>query len=1331
MPRHTLTHRLVGLVMLGLLVLPLFAISGCNTGSRNPSGGELPPPVDPTFPQLEAISPESGRPGDPITLTGKNFSLIPSENHVLFTNFAGTVEIPGKVESVNVGLFLPGDGAPSTMSVRVPTGVRSGFLSLEVDTPANGRVNSGGRGFSAAPVVLGYAINDDGQGLVVKYDAGGNVFPDFITLIGINLINNVTDVAVNDGIAAATAPSVTNGAPFTSTYLIPSGLEAITVELPNGLLPNLCVTSQLTFTANATGFPSGGAANPILIPYAQATGPVNISDVPPYITGISVPAGVRAGVAEIRFNLAAEPSPARWDVVFEYQDPTSPGVIGVFWLPCMEVAGTMTGEALIPGTILQGSSNPAIIGPGTDYSFFWDTIGNFPPGGGTQVTKVRMTITNASPAASATGCPGAFTTDLIVIDNDGPVTGTIVEDFIDSSQESQATTALWNIAPFGSVTGVAGPSAPNYGTGTVDVVLALGQTYEINSDFGSITDTTDPNNPIDLLSPNPGAAFGEFHVRTLDMQEGAILSFTGSKPVVFRVSGTGDDNAVVATIAGEYHFDGESAINATTTDNALGAAGSFAGGGKGGDGARVDINAANQEVTGVTPAQDGEGNGAGGGGPVSTLILTMATSSVPRAGQGGGAGHAEYGEAGVNDFLGSTTSYNSPSGRAGLPFGDSAITTIRGGAGGGGGGATPVKLSLTNFQARQGGGGGGGGGAFGVIARGSVQLTGIITCDGGSGSIGGAGSQAGAGGGGAGGSILVRATGNVALGAEVVLSAKGGFGGLQSPSTTNALRGGNGSPGRIRLEANGQLLSPGINDGTYLPMIDGTSPGVTEGVSTGTIETGTGIDGVLDSSILGASGEFMIDTDLGKIFDAGGLEVFANNTVVAEEKGTFNLTRLDIPAGVTLVGFGSNPLIFRVSGLTDVRGTIDVSGEAGGIPDYLTDPLNPTPGLGGRGGAGGGDGGNGGSATLLDVGLAGAGGMPPTMPPQLISSIPPLGGGGGGGAPTPGSPATPAQPGFSLATDGTCAAGAGGGGGYASDGSGAPPVPGCPIAGDGGTKFGATFFLVSDPLDLNEPIELRVGGGAGAGGGGYTDNIAVAAPGAGGGGAGGYLEIASAGQLKIHSTAVLLAVGGDAFQASFKAGNGGSGAGGAIRIRGESRVEIETGASFDLRGGEANTIPGSELAVGYPANGQLAGGEGSDGRLRVETPLGFSDGAEVLIDPPFTSGPFATAGLGERRAISEPYRVSADGATYTRPAVFGDPVVTMLTPLPADAHVIPLFEGAFRDPENSAEPGPFFGFTDDLSLLDGVEYIRMQLFLYSSDVSTPVIDKVEIPFFTN
>ena len=118
---------------------------------------------------------------------------------------------------------------------------------------------------------------------------------------------------------------------------------------------------------------------------------------------------------------------------------------------------------------------------------------------------------------------------------------------------------------------------------------------------------------------------------------------------------------------------------------------------------------------------------------------------------------------------------------------------------------------------------------------------------------------------------------------------------------------------------------------------------------------------------------------------------------------------------------------------------------------------------------------------------------------------------------------------------------------------------------------------------------------------------------------------------------------------------------------------------------------------------------------------------DLAIDPPFSAGAFATAGLTERFALTRPYPVTTTGANRFSPAVFQAPQVTFLNPLPADAHAIILFEGAFADPSNSAAPGTFFGPVDDPALLDGVDFIRGRWFLYASPTSVAEIDAIELP----
>jgi hypothetical protein len=168
------------------------------------------------------------------------------------------------------------------------------------------------------------------------------------------------------------------------------------------------------------------------------------------------------------------------------------------------------------------------------------------------------------------------------------------------------------------------------------------------------------------------------------------------------------------------------------------------------------------------------GAGAGGGAPGGTLV---------GGGGGGGAGYHDKGAAGTE-------------GAAGDAVGDPALTGgYAANYASGGGGAS--------------GAGGGGGGTIELTAGGSLS-TKAITSTG----AGGAGGLYGAGGG-AGGTIVLRGGTSITLGGA--LSVAGGAG---------ANSGGDGSPGRIRIDT--PMLTGTPPSGTYMGLsIDPATPYIT------------------------------------------------------------------------------------------------------------------------------------------------------------------------------------------------------------------------------------------------------------------------------------------------------------------------------------------------------------------------------------------------------------------------------------------------------------------------------------------------------------------------
>ncbi|MFQ5655086.1 MAG: hypothetical protein ACE5GW_10190, partial [Planctomycetota bacterium] len=970
--------------------------------------------------------------------------------------------------------------------------------------------------------------------------------------------------------------------------------------------------------------------------------------------------------------------------------------------------------------------------PGTLQRFIWDSEGDLPESLGRVTTNIRLLPESPNPAIAVQCDPGEWTTGLLVIDNSAPTTGSIVETFNNNESEDPSGNALWDVNDSNLLIGdPLVPASPPWGTGVEDLVLQGTQVYTLNTDFGSVFNTTDPGNPVQVLIVNPGSAEGEFHVRSFVQEQGAQVLFLGSAPVVIRCSGDGDPNLVVASIQGGLNLEGQDGEAGTTDQPGAGGLGG-PGGGSGGGGGTLEIDPSPPgAVTGVTAAT---GGGTGGGEGGQSISYALTDTSIPRAGAGGGGGHALPGGDGIITFSPSSIAQAFP-GLGGGARGNGPASTLTAGSGGGGGGASAYRQSATvTLSARHGGGGGGGGGALEIIARGSVELLGSIVANGGDGKKGTSGASAGAGGGGSAGSIVVRATGNIQISDSVELKALGGFGGVTSSTgggTVVTFGGGDGSDGHIRLEADQAINFPGLADFSGLDPQPG-SPGISFGMSVGAIDFGTGLDGDLSLAGFPTGSVITTDTNTGELRDP------SDNLILTAASGTgeLHLTSLNIPEGVTLRGIGDNPLILHVTGEANIAGTVDVSGEAGGMPDY-TDPQAPLPGTGGLAGAGGGSGGDGGSASDTAAVDGGAGSMPPTMPPQLIEGAPPLGGGGGGGGPLPEDVATPATGGESVQAGDTCSAGAGGGGGYAVIGEDAATlINPCGTDGAGGSTYGGNFFLVPDPLNPPNSIELLVGGAGGAGGGGHFDPSTLeGAPGSGGGGGGGFFGLSVGGGLFITADAAILARGGDAFMGPQGAGNGGAGAGGAVRIQGGGLVVIESGPTggplIDVTGGTPNINP-IGMNPGYQANGQLSAGDGGHGRIRIESPLGFTTGGgglNVAPDPSF--GTFASGSSVLSRGLSLPYTTKADGtAVRGAPSQFQAPqLVFGSAPLPPGTMVTVLFEGAKGSLDIPGTPGNFEGMVDDPSLLDGAEFIRVHWLLYG-DATTgavPSVDQLVLP----
>ncbi|MBM4396553.1 MAG: hypothetical protein FJ087_12805, partial [Deltaproteobacteria bacterium] len=255
---------------------------------------------------------------------------------------------------------------------------------------------------------------------------------------------------------------------------------------------------------------------------------------------------------------------------------------------------------------------------------------------------------------------------------------------------------------------------------------------------------------------NVNLAGGTYDFESFTVSPGAVVTVTGSTPLVINVQGD-------VVVNGSIVLSGGSGTDATSCcpDNPGGA-----GGGGGG-------------AAGGTGSSNGQaGGGSGGGGQGCT------------AGYGSGGGGAGYSASGT---AGTTSGWScSPGGSGGAAYNDALLSQgLTGGSGGGAGGYGGAANSC-------GGGGGGGGGAIKMTAyKITVGSTGAILADGGRGGNVLGDRDGGAAGGGSGGTIWLRAT-QLLLSGNV--QARGGAGGTADRSNGYGGDGGAGANGRIRVD---------------------------------------------------------------------------------------------------------------------------------------------------------------------------------------------------------------------------------------------------------------------------------------------------------------------------------------------------------------------------------------------------------------------------------------------------------------------------------------------------------------------------------------------------
>jgi len=380
-----------------------------------------------------------------------------------------------------------------------------------------------------------------------------------------------------------------------------------------------------------------------------------------------------------------------------------------------------------------------------------------------------------------------------------------------------------------------------------------------------------------------------------------------------------------------------------------------------------------------------------------------------------------------------------------------------------------------------------------------------------------------------------------------------------------------------------------------------------------------------------------------------------NPTVIAPTMVTYDspeyfemdLESLTISAGGTLQVIGVNPMLFRVRGIVQIGGTLDVSGQKGedggqGMP--------ATGGAPGPAGAQGGDARSGLGSTRSNSTCATFATFL-SADGNVKANGPFSDGGEGPGRGMPGGDSF-SYAGPQLTTTGGIPATGGGGGSHA--GLGTPgadiknaagvvgtPGPACGLYGVNGSWGYKNSSIIGirgqpGPTYGDRIVEMVLLGGSGGGAGGtqhgYTSWVGSAGSGGAGGGGGGSVAIFAAGAIQVPGGTIdasggiggkgVLTTGYTYYSPKFDSstGSGGGGSGGTVLLISGNDINVTAGI-LDARGG-AGGEP-SNTGTGFDCHGCNTGGDGGKGFIFLMDADGLISG---LI--PGTPGEYDTYALG-------------------------------------------------------------------------------------------------------
>ena len=333
----------------------------------------------PALPVVSSFSPSEGGVDTEVTITGVNFSDVPSENDVRFGGVMAAA--PTSASTTSLTVLVPSGAVTGSISVAVGGQTATSSTDFTVTVPA-----------PALPVVSSFSPTEGSVGTSV-------------TITGVNFSAMPSENEVRFGGVMAAAP--TSASTTSLTVRVPSGAVTGSISVTVG---GQTATSSTSFTVLGT---TPAPDSPVVSSFSPTEGAV---DTEVTITGVNFSA--TASENEVRFGgvMAADPTSATTtSLTVAVPDGAPTGRISV-------IVGGQTATSSSDFTVTVPASDPPV-------------VSSFSPSEGEVDTEVTITGVNFSdvpsenkvefggePAASPTS---ATTTSLVVVVPDGARTGRI------------------------------------------------------------------------------------------------------------------------------------------------------------------------------------------------------------------------------------------------------------------------------------------------------------------------------------------------------------------------------------------------------------------------------------------------------------------------------------------------------------------------------------------------------------------------------------------------------------------------------------------------------------------------------------------------------------------------------------------------------------------------------------------------------------------------------------------------------------------------------------------------------------------------------------------